>query len=205
MRPNRLIDATTWPPAQVRPDTIVLGRAAEPTTISSDRKNAVTNAHAPRYGAHDYRGLAGDPRVVTFETPPLTRDLTVVGAMAAELSVSVDATDAQIWVKVLDVAPDSTAFNLMSSGLDVLRLSYRNGARREPVSPGTVYRVRLGDLITGNTFKAGHRLRVVVSTAFVPDFEPLAEPYRLTVHHSDRYPSRLILPVLPRGTILPGR
>jgi putative CocE/NonD family hydrolase len=206
MGSNRWIESTSWPPAEARPDTIMLRRAGQSTAIAFDPQNPVRNVHAPRYGAHDYRGLAADSRVVTFETPPLAQDLTVVGAMAAELNVSVDAADAQIWVKVFDVAPDSTAFNLMSSGLDVLRLSYRNGsAKREPLTPGTVYRIRLGDLITGNTFRAGHRLRVVVSTAFVPDFEPLARPYRLTVHHSDQYPSRLILPVLPRTAILPGR
>ena len=122
--------------------------------------------------------------------------------MAAELSVSVDAPDAQLWVKVYDVAPDGSAFNLMSPGLDAMRLSYRNGATRERLTPGTVYRVRFGDLLTANTFKAGHRIRVVLSTAFAPDFEPLATPYRLTVHHDSPHLSRLILPVLPAASML---
>jgi predicted acyl esterase len=203
MGSNRWLGSSGWPPPEVRPETLSLRRAGASTTIAFDPRNPVINAHAPRYGAHDYRGLANDPRVVVFETPPLDSDMTIVGAMAAELSVSVDDTDGQLWVKVFDVAPDSTAFNLMSSGLDVLRLSYRNGgARREPLVPGRVYTVRLGDLITGNTFKAGHRIRVVVSTAFAPDFEPSARPFRLTVHHAERGQSVLILPVLPGAAIL---
>lgn len=203
MGSNKWIEADAWPPREVKPDTIVLRRAGNSTTISFDPANPVKNEHAPRTGAHDYRKLAGDPRVVTFETEPLARDLTVVGAMAAELSITSSIDDAHVWVKVFDVAPDSTAWNLMSSGLDVMRASYRNGnKKREPLIPGQVYQLRFGDLFTSNTFKAGHRIRVIVSTAFVPDFEPMAQPYRLTVHHSAQHPIRLILPVYPASAIL---
>jgi putative CocE/NonD family hydrolase len=203
MGSNRWIDADAWPPREVKPDTIVLRRTGNSTTLAFDPANPVTNEHAPRAGAHDYRKLASDPRVAVFETAPFERDLTVIGAIAAELSISSDAPDAHIWVKVFDVAPDSTAWNLMSSGLDVLSASYRNGnARREPLVPGQIYTVRLGDLITGNTFKAGHRIRVVVSTSFVPDFEPMKQAYRLTVWHSAQHPSRLILPVYPNAAML---
>jgi uncharacterized protein len=203
MGSSKWIEADAWPPREVKPDTIVLRRPGNVTVLPFDPANPVTNEHAPRPGAHDYRKLAGDPRVAVFETPPLERDVTVVGPMRAELSVSSSVDDAQIWVKVFDVAPDSTAFNLMSSGLDVLRASYRNGNRkREPLVPGRIYRVQLGDLLTANTFKAGHRIRVVVSTAFAPDFEPMTWPYRLTIHHSARHPAWLILPVYPNAAML---
>ena len=190
------IEADAWPPREVKSETMPLVRPGESTTLTFDPANPVTNEYAPRAGAHDYRKLASDPRVAVFESAEIHRDHTVVGAMAAELSISSSVDDAHIWVKVFDVAPDGTAWNLMSSGLDVLRASYRNGnKKREPLVPGQVYQVRLGDLLTANTFKAGHKIRVVVSTAFVPDFEPMKQPYQLTIHHSDRYPSRLILPV----------
>lgn len=203
MGSNKWIDADAWPPRDVKPDTILLRRPGNSTTLAFDPANPVTNEHAPRTGAHDYRKLASDPRVAVFETAPFPNDFTVVGAIAAELSISSDVPDAHVWVKVFDVAPDSTAFNLMSSGLDVLRASYRNGnKKREPLVPGQVYQVRLGDLLTANTFKAGHKLRVVVSTAFVPDFEPMKQPYKLTIHHSAQHPSRLILPVYPNSAML---
>ena len=202
MGSNRWIDADAWPPRETTPDTVVLRRPGNATTLEFDPAKPVLNEFASRSGAHDYRKLASDPRVAVFETAPFDRDLTVVGAMAAELSISSSIDDAHIWVKVFDVAPDSTAWNLMSSGLDVLRASYRNGnKKREPLVPGRIYQVRLGDLITGNTFKAGHRIRVVVSTAFVPDFEPMQQPYTLTVHHSAQHPGRLILPVYPNAAM----
>jgi predicted acyl esterase len=202
MGSNKWIEANAWPPSAVRPDTIVLRRPGNSTTIDFDPAKPVINEHAPRTGAHDYRKLASDARVAVFETPPLERDLTVVGAMTAELSISSTIDDAHIWVKVFDVAPDSTAWNLMSSGLDVIRARYRNGPKAPaPLIPGAVYTIRLGDLLTANTFKAGHRIRVVVSTSFVPDFEPLTRPHQLTIHHSAQHPSRLILPVYPSSAM----
>jgi predicted acyl esterase len=202
MGSNRWIDADAWPPRETQPDTIVLRRAGSFTTLEFDPAKPVLNEYASRAGAHDYRKLASDPRVAVFETPPFDRDVTVVGPMAAELSIASSIDDAQIWVKVFDVAPDSTAWNLMSSGLDVLRARYRNGPKEPvPLIPGAVYKVRLGDLITANTFKAGHRLRVVVSTSFVPDFEPMRQAYTLTIHHSAQHPIRLVLPVYPNAAM----
>jgi len=132
--------------------------------------------------------------------------------------VSSDAPDTDIWVKVYDVAPDGTAYNLMSPGLDVQRASYRNAKpQRELLDTGRVYSLRFNDLFTGNTFKQGHRVRVAVLTTFFPHFsrnlhtgESEATSARsraahITVHHSARYPSRLILPVLPDPVMLPTR
>jgi len=210
MGANRWIEADAWPIPGTRPDTLVLRRSADSTVIVSDPRSPITDPFADRYGAHDYRALATRTDVVVFETPPLERDLTVVGAMQAEIRISSDGPDTDIWVKVHDVAPDGTAWNLMSPGLDVQRASYRNArATRELLKPGEVYALRFNDLFTGNTFKAGHRVRVIVTTTFFPHFSrnlhsgeleassDRSRTARITVHHSARHPARLILPVLP--------
>jgi hypothetical protein len=115
--------------------------------------------------------LASRPDVLTFETAPLEEDVEVIGAMTAEIYVSADAPDTDLWVKVLDVAPDGTAWNIMSPGLDVIRASYRDTtAGRQLLTPGRVYLLRLGDLLTANEFKKGHRIRVSVSATFFPHF-----------------------------------
>ena len=211
---NRWIAGDAWPLPGIRPDTIVLRRSGDSTSVVSDPANPVIDAFADRYGAHDYRAIASRPDVVVFETEPLTKDLTVVGAMRAEISVSVDAPDTDLWVKVYDVAPDGTAFNLMNPGLDVLRASYRNAtAARELLQPGRVYMLTLSDLYTANTFKQGHRVRVAIMTSFFPHFSrnlhsgdleatsARSRTARVTVHHNARYPSRLILPVVPNPTM----
>ncbi len=215
MGSNQWIESDRWPVRGVQPDTIALTRPGEASTITSDPAAPVVDAYADRYGAHDYAAIAKRGDVVVFETPPFDSARTIVGATTAELHVSSDAPDTDLWVKLYDVAPDGTAFNLMSSGLDVVRASYRNAtAKRELLEPGKVYQVRLPDLFTANTFKPGHRLRVVVMTSFYPHFSQnlhtgelettsaRSRPARVTIHHSRQYPARLILPVLRDPSML---
>jgi putative CocE/NonD family hydrolase len=197
MGSNRWIRSDAWPIPGTQQDTMRLVRAGSATTINYDPTNPVRDEYAGRAGAHDYRRLSDRSDVVIFESEPLQHDKTVVGAMRAELFISADAPDADVWVKVLDVAPDGTAFNLMSPGLDVQRASYRSATHvAEPLERGRIYLIRLDDLLTANTFKTGHRIRVVVTPSWTPGFAALTHPVRITVHHSARYPSRLILPTL---------
>lgn len=212
---NRWIEADAWPIPGTKPDTIVFTKYTEQTQITSDPGHPVVNAFADRSGAHDYREIARRPDVVVLETPPLKQDLTVIGPMRAELTILSDAPDTDIWVKVYDVAPDGTAFNLMSPGLDVIRASYRHGrVERELLKPNTLYRVTLGDLLTGNTFKQGHRIRIAIMTSFAPDFSRNlhtgalettsadARVAHITVLHDDRRRALLILPVVPASLML---
>ncbi len=183
---------------------------AAATAFVSDPARPVTDPYAADYGAHDYRQLPERKDVAVFETAPLEEDLRVVGRIQAELHVSMDAKDADLWIKLFDVAPDGTAFNLMSPGLDVLRASYRDGGiARQLLSPGRVYTLRFENLMTGNTFRKGHRLRVLVSGSFFPHFSrnlqtgaletesSVSRAARIQVHHSARRPSHLVLPVIP--------
>ena len=166
---------------------------------------------AERSGAHDYRELASRKDVLTFETPPLETDTEVIGAIEALIHLSTDARDTDLWVKVMDVAPDGTTYNLMNPGLDLIRASYRDTTTRSLLTPNRVYPLRLTNLLTANTFKKGHRIRVYLSTTFFPHFSrnlhtgelettsARMRTARITVHHDTRYPSMIILPVLPRS------
>ncbi|HVR70665.1 MAG TPA: CocE/NonD family hydrolase [Vicinamibacteria bacterium] len=176
----------------------------------SDPARPVEDAHAAEPGAHDYRALAERPDVVAFETSPLERDLRVVGRITAEVHVSTeDAPDVDVWLKLFDVAPDGTAVNLMSPGLDVQRASYRaGGAARELLEKDRVYALRFENLMTGNAFRKGHRLRLLVCGAFFPHFSrnlqtgeleaesSRSRPARISVHHGRPHASRLVLPVI---------
>ena len=93
----------------------------------SDPARPVVDPYADAAGAHDYRSLAGRPDTLVFQTEPLEEALRVVGAIETEIYLSADAPDADLWVKLEDVAPDGTAWNLSSPGTDVLRVSDRDG------------------------------------------------------------------------------
>jgi putative CocE/NonD family hydrolase len=161
-------------------------------------------------GAHDYRDLVKRKDLLVFETEPLAEGLRVLGSITARIYLSADAPDTDLWLKLFDVAPDGTAWNLMSPGLDVLRASYRDGGpERKLLEAGRVQALTFENLLTGNFFGKGHRLRLVVTSAFFPHFSrnlhtgeletvsARARKAEVRIHHDRERPSSLTLTVVP--------
>jgi putative CocE/NonD family hydrolase len=184
------------------------GGAADSTFVS-DPARPVVDADGS-YGAHDYRALAARSDVLVFETGPLAEPLRVVGAIETEIYLSADVPDADLWVKLEDVAPDGTAWNLSSPGTDVLRVSERDGgSSAKLLAPGEVVAMRLPNLRTGNFFAKGHRVRIVLCGSFMPAFsrnlqtgqsETRSAAMRkgaIRIHHSAARASRILVPVVP--------
>ncbi len=160
-------------------------------------------------GAHDYRKLADRADVLTFDSAVLQEDTEVTGPIRARMFVSCDCRDLDLWVRLEDVAPDGTAFNLMSPGLDVLRASYRDLKRgRQLLEPGKIYELKLDNLITSNVFLKGHRMRVQISGSFSPNFSRNLQngksevtsaemkKARIRVYHDGRHASQILLPIV---------
>src|SRR5262249_40957972 len=172
-------EADAWPPAarqtafylasQRKLQTTPANGAATFSSFVSDPANPVTDPYSASSGGHDYRALAGRQDVLVFDSETLKNDVEVTGPITAEFYFSCDCRDTDLWVRLLDVAPDGTAYNLMSPGLDVVRASYRNRTtKRELLTPGKVCKLNFSKLMTSNLFKKGHRLRVQISAAFMP-------------------------------------
>ncbi|MDH4066779.1 MAG: CocE/NonD family hydrolase, partial [Acidobacteriota bacterium] len=181
--------------------------AAGASQFVSDPDDPVRNPYDGA-GAHDYRALADRSDVLTFDAKPFERDTEVTGPIRVRLHVSCDCRDTDLWARVLDVAPDGTAYNLMSPGLDVIRASYRDLEKgRQLLQPGTIYELRLDHLLTSNLFTRGHRVRLQISTSFFPNFSrnlhtgdletTSARRQRATIHvHHDRtHSSQVVLPI----------
>ena len=229
MGENQWRDADAWPPP-AKPTAYYLaplksedetGTNAETlrnsrsgtaafSSFVSDPADPVTNPYSSS-GAHDYRELFNRKDVLTFDSSPLEQDLEVTGSIHANIFVSCDCRDLDLWARLLDVSPDGTAFNLMSPGLEVMRASYRDVKRgRQLLKPGEVYELRLENQITSNVFRKGHRVRVQISGTFFPDFSrnlqsgeleaTSAKMQKATVkiYHDHQHPSRVILPVVER-------
>jgi putative CocE/NonD family hydrolase len=175
----------------------------------SDPSHPLTDPHTG-YGAHDYRAFAGRKDVLVYDSDPLVADTEVTGPIRAEIYVSADVPDIDLWVRLLDVAPDGTAFNLMSPGLDVLRASHRNEKLQpELLKPGEIYKLSLNSMLTSNVFRAGHRIRIQISGAFFPHFSRNLQtgdseitssklcPARVRIYHDPDHRSRMELPVIP--------
>jgi putative CocE/NonD family hydrolase len=227
MGKNEWIGADIWPLKYTRPTDFYLGSqwltgtgigkirpppadAEGSISFVADPANPVRDEFGTNFGAFDLKGLSGRPDVLTFETEPFDADLAAVGHIRAEIYASSDAPDFDLYVKLLDVAPDGTAFNVESAGHEVLRASYRDRTvERKLLTPGEVVRLNYTNMLTGNTFKKGHRLRVCIMASWFPTYarnlqtgllENTSAEMRkatITIHWGPNYPTRLILPVIP--------
>jgi len=219
-------DEDTWPPARTEMRSYFLrsesnsarfarlnqsppDRPGRYNEFISDPAHPVADSYTA-YGAHDYRALAGRKDVLVYDSDPLLADTEVTGPIHAEIFVSADVPDIDLWVRLLDVAPDGAAFNLMSPGLDVLRASYRNEKPQpELLKPGEIYKLNLDRMLTSNVFRAGHQIRIQISGAFFPHFSRNLQSgeseissskmcaARVRIYHEPDHPSRIELPVIP--------
>jgi putative CocE/NonD family hydrolase len=159
-------------------------------------------------GPADQRPNEGRPDVLVFSTPPLTKDVEATGWVKATLYASSSAVDTDFTALLADVEPSGYA-RFLTDG--VARARYRNSTTRaEPIEPGKIYEYAIDLWATSNLFKAGHRIRLYVSSSNFPRFnrnlntgEPIAGSARLVkasqrIYHDAQHPSTLVLPVIPR-------
>lgn len=149
-------------------------------------------------GSVDVSGVQKRPDVLVYTTAPLERDLDVVGPLRMVLFASSSAVDTDFAARLSDVFPDGRAIQLQNG---VLRARYRDP---EPalIEPGRVYSFEIDVWATANRFKAGHRLRLDISSADFPRYDrnsnlggqPGASiPARQIVYHDREHPSHLQL------------
>jgi uncharacterized protein len=183
-----------------------------PASFTYDPNNPVVDPHYEAgLGAHDQRGIEERRDVLVFTSDPLPEPLEVTGHLDFRLWIASTAPDTDFYARLLDVAPDGTAWNLMSPTLEVLRARYRD-SEREPtlLVPGRAYELRLAGGVTSNVFGRGHRIRVQITSSFFPHLDrnpntgrPVAAEERLvpatqSIFLDSARPSRVILPVVPR-------
>ena len=160
-------------------------------------------------GPRDQRPLEARPDVLVYTSPPLARPLEVTGPVSLELYASSSAEDTDWVARLIDVHPDGAAI-LIADG--IVRARYRDGTATPAfLEPGRVYRFTVDLVATSNLFRAGHRLRVHVTSSSFPRFAPnpntrVDNPYfepteprvaEQTIYHDASYPSCIVLPVVP--------
>lgn len=156
-------------------------------------------------GSYDQSTLEMRSDILVYTTEALDQDLNVAGPVEIELYVSSDAKDTDFTVKLIDVYPDGAAYNLDDT---IFRARYREGWNRKVLMKrDEVYKLTIPPMITANTFKKGHRVRIEVSSSNFPRYDrnlntggnnydeskPVVAHNR--VHHSGRYASKIRLPV----------
>ncbi len=190
-------------------------KAERPDQFEYDPKNPVPTiggrlccgvAQPP--GPFDQRPNESRPDVLIFSTPPLDRDLEVTGFVSVELYAATSARDTDFTALLADVDASGYA-RFLTDG--IVRARDRNTTTQpEEIVPGKVYKYVIDLWATSNVFKAGHRVRLYVSSSNFPRFnrnpntgESMLGASRMvnarqTVYHDGKYSSSLILPVIPR-------
>jgi putative CocE/NonD family hydrolase len=193
------------PPAADQPDTFTYDPM---NPVPSYGGNVCCTGNAVEAGSFDQRKMEARQDILVYTTDPFQEGTEVSGSIVPTLYVSSDVKDTDFTVKVLDVYPDGSAFNLDES---IQRMRYRDGYEKPLVwmEKGKVYQVTLQPLTTSNWFAPGHRLRIEVSSSNFPRFdrnlntggnnydEWSAVVATNTVHHSKQYPSSLTITVVP--------
>ncbi len=158
-------------------------------------------------GPKDQRTVEEREDVLVYSTPPLEHDLEVTGPVWLEFFASSSAADTDFTAKLVDVFPDGSAINITEG---ILRAKYRESQEAPSLlTPGKVYSLTLDLWATSNVFRAGHRIRLEVSSSNFPRFdrnlntgESAATSAKWataanTILHDAAHPSVLLLPIIP--------
>jgi putative CocE/NonD family hydrolase len=154
------------------------------------------------------------PDVLVFQTEPLAADVEVTGAIEARMWISSDGPDTDFTIKLIDLYPPSEdypegfALNLTDG---ILRCRYRDSWEHPSLmKPGEAYEITVSCFPTANLFKAGHRIRLDVSSSNFPHFDvnpntgaPEGQGLTRRVARNGVYvdsgrPSHLLLPIIPK-------
>ncbi len=192
-------------PAEDRPDTYLYDPM---NPVKSYGGNVCCTGDAVDGGSFDQRVMEARNDILVYTSEPFTEDTEISGSIESTLYLSSDVKDTDVTIKLIDVGPDGAAYNLDET---IQRVRYREGYDREVfMEEGQVYQVDLTPMSTSNLFRAGHRLRIEVSSSNFPRFdrnlntggknydEATGVIARNQIHHSREYPSVVRVPVVPQ-------
>ncbi len=192
---------------------------AKPVPFSS----AITPIAGHTWMIEDQRPNSTRPDVLTYKTDILDEDITIAGPILANLFVSTTGTDADYFVKLIDVYPGDAPDNAndpkkvkmgsyqMLLGVEVMRAKYRNSmSDPEPLEPDKITPISFNIWDKFHTFKKGHRIMVQVHSSWFPAYDrnpqqfmdiyqAEGKDYKVADHEiyrSNNFPSHLQLPIL---------
>ena len=233
MGSNRWQSSDTWPPAGTTPVTYYLASDGHANSLNGDgellgsappKDAGDTFVYDPmnpvpthgggfcclgadyKAGAVDQRALETRNDILVYSTGPLKQGIEVTGPVDVTLYVSSDAKDTDFTVKLIEVLPDGTAYNIDDN---IQRVRYRDGYDKPAVwmEKDKVYKVTLQPMETSNYFAPGHQLRIEISSSNFPRYdrnlntggnnydESQGIAAHNVVHHSSQFPSSITLNV----------
>ena len=129
----------------------------------------------PTWLVEDQRFVRNRPDVLTWQTAPLTDNLTVAGDIVARLFASTSGTDSDWIVKLIDAFPEDHAADPALGGYElmiadeVFRGRFRESFEKpKPLAPNRVAEYVLDLHTNDHCFLRGHRIMVQVQSTWFP-------------------------------------
>ena len=157
-------------------------------------------------GAYDQQEIETRDDVLVYTSEPLKNGFEVTGFIDSTIYLSSDVKDTDITIKLIDVYPDGTAYNIDET---IQRVRYREGFDKEVfMDKEKVYKVNLSRMSTSNFFQKNHKIRIEISSSNFPRFarnlntggdnfdESNGIIANNKIHHSKKYPSSITLPIV---------
>jgi uncharacterized protein len=195
---------STKPPGDEAPDRFVYDPRDPVPTLGGNILLPMNYTKGPV----DQQFLEEREDILIYRTQPLEKDVEVTGPITVRLYAASSARDTDFTAKLIDVYPDGKTYNLADG---IIRARYRNGSETQAlIQPEEIYEYNIDLWATSNLFKAGHRIGVEISSSNFPRFDRNTNTGKLgrdssdmavakqTVYHDGRYPSHIVLPVIPR-------
>ena len=234
MGSNKWQSSEVWPPENIEMTTFYLSSNGSANTMYGDGKlttlkrkinnksdsfiynplDPVTSngggvccmGNAVKGGAFDQQEVETRDDVLVYTSETLKNGFEVTGFINSSIYISSDVKDTDITIKLIDVYPDGTAYNIDET---IQRVRYREGYDKEVfMEKGNVYKVDLSQMSTSNYFKKNHKIRIEISSSNFPRFarnlntggdnfnESKGIIAKNTIHHSKKYPSSITLPIV---------
>ncbi|KIC16333.1 CocE/NonD family hydrolase [Leisingera sp. ANG-Vp] len=129
--------------------------------------------------------LAGDQAEddalsLCFDSLPLENPLELLGRARLRLKFSVDKPVAQLAARLCDVSPEGVSQRMTFRPLN---LTHRNSHETpEALVPGRTYEAEIALNECAHRLRAGHKLRLALSTSYWPMIWPAPEAAEVTLH-----------------------
>jgi hypothetical protein len=150
--------------------------------------------------------------VLVYTGAPLAHDMAVIGTVNATFWAMTSARDTDFTLKLVDVHPDGLTHNVLDR---IVRARFREGSRLPPelVEPNQPYQYTLELGNTATIFRAGHQIRVEVSSSSFPHYarnlntgldnnstDAVLVAHQTILHDND-HASFIALPIAPHVAI----
>jgi hypothetical protein len=146
-----------------------------------------------RYMSDDQRFASKRPDVLTYETEPLTADVTVVGPVKPKLKIASTGTDSDFVVKLIDVYPDNYVAPQTEGAAPAAGPG--GGGRRDPGAAPPIVLGGYQQLVRGEPMRAKFRDSYEKPTPLVPGKLETVNSEMMDINHTFKAGHRILVQV----------